>query len=277
MVSQALVRRQEPARAGLLPVPMGHGIVVQGVTLAGAEQTLPTLLQMHNEDFPRKFLSDLASIPPPDLLPATLIPAMPASNVTILPQPDSSDPLTLYQPVHRLLNVAMLQLTCSSIGYPRLDPTRIDSAGLVIRRIVRIKGEDRLDLPPSAWLRDAGGQQQWAVPKKLQDYLDPDPTRRPQLQSGQPALDSLLAVQTLAAASIESYTPAFVAAPAVCAAAQRTFVYGVVPTASSDATTIPPSQPIYDALSLESLKKSLPTLLRAGTHSAPMQDETVDY
>ena len=72
---------------------------------------------------------------------------------------------------------------------------------------------------------------------KLQERQDPDPAKRPLLQTGQPALDALLGPAALATAQAEVFTPAFVAPPAVCDAAGHTFVYAVIPTASSDVTT----------------------------------------
>ena len=43
--------------------------------------------------------------------------------------------LRLYQPVHRLFHLALLEIVCDRPGFPRLDPQKIDSMGLVIRRI----------------------------------------------------------------------------------------------------------------------------------------------
>lgn len=43
--------------------------------------------------------------------------------------------LKLFQPVHRTFNLVMLEIGCDVTGQPRLDPTRIDSAGLVVRRV----------------------------------------------------------------------------------------------------------------------------------------------
>ena len=239
-----------------------HNIQVSGVSLTGTAQDTPAILQMNTEDFPARFLTDLGAQS-----------TTAGSTVTTIATSPST-PVTLYQPVQRLVHLALLQLACESPGMPRLDPTRVDSAGLVIRRVIRNGGVDNLSAPPSAWMKSTDGQFQWVALSKLQERQDPDPTRRPQLQSGQAALDTLLSQKVLATAQTEVYTPAFVAPPNTCNQANTTFVYGVVPTASSDVTTNPPAAPQYDPGILTS---SLPTLLQAGSHSAPYADQTVNY
>jgi hypothetical protein len=251
---------------------VNHDVIVKGVSLTAKpvgepdagywrEQPIadgkPALLQMNAEDFPARFLTALAASGP-----------TPGSSIMMLPT-SSSTPVTLYQPVHRVLNVTLLQAACEALNTPRLDPKRVDSAGLVIRRIV-------LSRPDSvaAWVRRADGQFRWVALDKSQELEDPDPSRRPQLQSGQPELDRLLSLQTLSTAMTEVYTPAFVAPPAVCETAGRTLVFAVIPTASSEVSNIKPPTPQYDP---HILAKSLPALLRHGRHSAPMRDQQVDY
>jgi hypothetical protein len=261
IIVQGVRLKNEPRHATVARHASGD-VVIQGLSLSSAPQSRPSLLTMNNEDFPARFLLDLGAGGP-----------TPGSTVTTLATSPAS-PVTLYQPVHRILPVALVQLACDSVGYPRLDPTRVQSAGVVIRRIERKKGADLLDGPPWAWTRDAQGQFQWSPLGKLHECDDPDPKQRPQLRSGQPELDRLLAAQALAAAQAEVYTPAFVAPPAVCEAAGRTLVYAVVPTASSDISTSRPTLPNYDPGILAS---GLPTLLQAGNHSAPVPDQQVDY
>ncbi len=244
---------------------VSHDVRVQGIALTGTVQARPALLQMNNEDFPARFLTDLSAMA-----------LTPGSSINTLATSAASS-VTLYQPVQRIIHLALLDLTCDSVGYPRLDPKRVESAGIVIRRVIRTGGVDDLQSPPSAWMKSADGQFQWVALSKLQEHQDPDPTKRPLLQSGQAALDSLLAQQALANAQTEVFTPAFVAPPAACDAAGHTFVYGVVPTASSDVATAPPSVPQYQSSTLSNLSKSLPTLLKAGNHSAPYADNSVNY
>ena len=240
---------------------VNHEVLVQGISLTGVAQERPAVLQMNNEDFPARFLTDLGA--------STVTPGSSITGLATSP----TNPIALYQPVQRILHLGLIDLSCNTVGMPRLDPTRVDSAGLVIRRVVRTNGVDNPDAC-SAWMRSNDGQFQWVPLNKLQEREDPDPTKRPQLKSGQAALDNLLSAQSLLTARTETWTPAFVAAPAVCAAAGRTLVYAVIPTASSDVTTSPPTPPQYDP---QTLASSLPTLLQAGGHSPILAGQAVTY
>ena len=174
-----------------------------------------------------------------------------------------------------MTHLALVQLNCQSVGFPRLDPKRIESAGLVIRRVpIGSNGTDDLSALASPWYKDSNGQFSWVYGDSNHEDDDPDPSRRPLPYSGQPALDQILAAKTLASANTEVYTPAFVAAPDVCNAAQRTLAYAVIPTASSEMSSQAPPPPQYQSSDLVS---ALPTLLKAGTHAAPQAGVSVDY
>jgi hypothetical protein len=246
-----------------------HNVGVSGVNLAGVAQSKPVLLQMNDDEFPRGFLQQLGSMPPP----AGATASPPVGPVTQLPT-NPAVPVTLYQPVQRVTHLVMVQLACESVGYPRLDPRRVESAGLVIRRVPLADGVSNLSGLASPWIRASNGQFSWvfADPNHADD--DPDPSRRPLLQSGQPALDQILAAQTLASANTEIFTQAFVAAPEVCNAARRTLAYAVIPTASSEAVSQAPPPPQYES---GKLLAALPTLLKAGPHAAPQADKKVTY
>ncbi len=241
-----------------------HDILVQGVPLSGVPQTKPIVLQMNREDFPNAFLRDLSALGKTPL----------SSTQTVMTAPSIA--ATLYQPVTRVAHVALAELSCQSVGYPRVDPTRVISAGLVIRRIPRTGGVSELSKPPAsawAWMKNANGQFAWVQRDPSLADCDPDPTRRPQLQSGRPDLDQLLAAQTLSSALTEVTTPAFVAAPDVCKAAGRTLVYALIPTASSESSTM--QAPSVPALDSGNLLKILPTLLKSGKHNFPQADQSV--
>ena len=45
--------------------------------------------------------------------------------------------IKLYLPVHRCFNLIVMEAVCDTPGYPRLDPQKIHSAGMVVRRIPR--------------------------------------------------------------------------------------------------------------------------------------------
>ena len=226
-------------------------ILVHGVDLSGLEQKPPAILQMNDDDFPARFLQDLAS-----------------PNSQPISSAEAADTATqpLYQPVQRMLNVALVDLCCTGLGNPRIDPTRVLSAGLVIRRVVRKAGrasgttyEDYDAL--SAWMRSPKGQFQWVQLRPDQENCDPDPLQRPQLKSGQPEIDQQLAAMYLSTAQTEVATPAFAAPPATCAALGRTVFYAVVPTASSEVSDTPPKTP--PNIDQQGLINSLPALLRA--------------
>jgi hypothetical protein len=248
-----------------------HDIVVSGVQLTGGPpQNKPVVLQMNREDFPNAFLRDLSVMSTPGQKPLSSAQVVAASP---------SVPGTLLQPVTRVVHLAMVELACESVSYPRLDPKRVLSAGLVIRRVPRTGGVSELSKAPEAawpWMKNTNGQFGWMKsPASWTPDDDPDPVRRPQLQSGQQALDQLLAAKALSSALTEVSTPAFVAAPDVCNAAGRTLVYALIPTASSEASTQQaPSVPRVDNASM---LKILPTLLKAGSHSAPAADKPVTY
>jgi hypothetical protein len=190
----------------------------------------------------------------------------------------------LYQPVQRLLNVALADLHCNSLAYPRVDPTRILSAGLVIRRVFLRAGSNGgapwndFDTH-SAWMRSPSGQYAWVKLSPDQEKLDPDPTKRPQLSSGQPELDRQLAALSLSTASTESTTPAFAVPPPTSAALGRTLVYAMVPTASSEVSDTPPKQP--PQIDPAGILSALPPLLRSSQFSSvpstPTPPPTVDY
>jgi hypothetical protein len=243
---------------------VNHDILVSGVDLDGTEQKPPVILQMNDDDFPGRFLQDLASPGQPQISSAKV--------------PDGS---TLFQPVQRMLNVAMVELNCNSLGYPRVDPTRVLSAGLVIRRVQRrrgINGGPAYDDPHtvSAWMRSPEGKFNWVGLQPRQEDLDPDPAQRPQITSGQPALDIQLAALSLATACTESTTPAFAAPPATCAMLGRTIFYAVIPTASNEVSDTPPRLP--PQLDRNKLIQSLPALLRSSSAPpTPAKGLSVDY
>ena len=84
-------------------------------------------------------------------------------------------------------------------------------------------------------------------------------------------------------ASTESTTPAFAAPPVTCAALNRTVLYAVIPTASSEVSDTPPRQPVQ--IDPAALNNSLPVLLSSsqtapgpcGAQAAPAPGQVVDY
>lgn len=244
-----------------------HDILVKGVDMTGTEHTRPVILQMNDSDFPGHFLQDLAS------------PSSPISST----QTVNTSSQALFQPVQRMVTLALVDLHCDSLAYPRVDPKRIVSSGLVIRRVYRGR-TNGMTLEEfntlSAWVRSAKGQYSWTRLAANQENCDPDPTQRPQLRSGQAALDNQLTAMYLSTANTEITSPAFVAPPAICATLGRTVAYAVIPTASSEASDTPAKSP--PLISRSGLLSSLPALLRSSEHSSskpstPSPAPKVDY
>jgi hypothetical protein len=141
---------------------VSHAISVQGVNLnTGLSQTLPALLKVNNDDFPGRFLTDLSSLGTAPIVTAAL-------------NTSPTSPVTLFQPVQRIVHLALLELTCATPGTPRLDPTRVDSAGVVVRRIPRSQNGVDDFTSSSAWMKSANGQLEWTLLNKLQECADTD-------------------------------------------------------------------------------------------------------
>ena len=155
---------------------------------------------------------------------------------------DRHDVLKLFQPIQRQFHVALLEAWCDAPGTPRIDPARIDSAGLVVRR-VRQGGAFH-----EGWMKQGGRVQGWARVDRLGGpTADPQPMRRlahlpPGTAAMAPSVDRALKLQALArddALLEESTTPLFLAPPDVCRDAGRSVFLGVVPTASSEIAALP--------------------------------------
>jgi hypothetical protein len=242
-----------------------HDVLVRGVDMQGTTHSRPVLLQMHDTDFPSHFLRDLANPGQTEVSSTTVI----ASS--------AAHPATLFQPVQRIVHLAMVQLNCDTLAYPPLATTRVESAGLVIRRVYRKpatpKAIDEFKHLPLAWMQSPGGTFDWVRLKAGQERLDPDPSKRPQLQSGQTDLDLLLAAMSLSQASTEVFTPAFVAKPDICNALGRTIVYALIPTASSEVSDTQPSPPQYDR---NELARNLPPLLTPNAQTPILSGQSVN-
>ncbi len=149
--------------------------------------------------------------------------------------------LKLFQPIQRQFNLAVMEARCDAPGEPRIDPKRVDSAGMVIRRLVRdAKGRE----VKQGWMRAGENLKGWARIGPAADGAtsgnrhDPESLRRlARPTTGQPVLDrevtALLAAQQDALLD-EAVVPMFAAPPDVCKAAGATLFYGLVPTTSSE-------------------------------------------
>lgn len=194
--------------------------------------------------------------------------------------------LTLFQPIHRVFHVALVEVACDRVGQPRLDPSKIESAGMVMRRratdasgrVIADQLEGWMQEAPTAASRVAGVSEA----RKLRGWVgfngrvngvaadldrDPDSARRTRaLGTGRPELDlRLLVARGNAAALNEQVIPLFPAPPSVCEATGKTLLYGVIPVASSEMSDVPEEPAQFNR---DTLAAHLPNLLRGGLAAA---------
>ena len=173
--------------------------------------------------------------------------------------------LRLLLPIHRASNILLVDVACDGYGFPRLDPTKIESAGLVVRRVAM--DEKNRPLEPErleGWLQQGKKIKGWATFAHSTDLdYDPDPKhRRAPFASGNVEINRrliLLAERHFELA--EQITPAFATPPDVCEAAGRTLVFGVIPVATLEVSEMEPAPQYSEAEMLE----GFPTLLQQGS------------
>jgi len=207
------------------------------------------------------------------------------ATTRVLPS-HSGGALTLFQPVHRVFQLALLEVACDRVGQPRLDPAKIESAGMVLRRratdasgrVTSDQLEGWMQEAPTPASRVAGATQK----RKLRGWVgfngrvnghgtdldrDPDPARRAgSLGTGRPELDlRLLIAKGNAGALSERVIPLFPAPPSVCAATGKTLLYGLIPVSSSEQSEVPEEPPSFDR---GTLAAHMPNLLRGGLAAA---------
>jgi hypothetical protein len=136
--------------------------------------------------------------------------------------------IKLYLPVHRCFNLVVMEAVCDTPGYPRLDPQKIHSAGMVIRRIPRPNQQLERYLVRES--RVIG----WKPLPTTERLLDPEPAYRPRPHMGNADLDRMIAKMQKTVDETEVVARLFPAPPEVCAAAGRTLLYGLVPVTDSE-------------------------------------------
>lgn len=206
------------------------------VTAVGAPRNVPgvsgpLILDRDDEDFIGAVLNELGTAAGRSKLAATRA------------QARDEQVLKLFQPVQRRFHVALIEAWCEIAGAPRVDPVKVDAAGLVLRRVRRNAQGAEIH---EGWMNAAGVLRGWVPVDRLgpeRDALgapsaDPQTATRLALRdTGVRQIDRelrALVAHSDAAMLEEQVTPLFVAPPEVCAKAGRTIWYGVVPTASSE-------------------------------------------
>lgn len=224
-----------------------HGVLLRGASFL-SNAASPAILQRTDDDPVGVLLERLAHEAGRDELARSLA-----------GDRDQDGTLDLYQPVHRTWHLVLLEIACEAPGLPRLDPQRIESAGLVIRRVGAggaLEGWRRAGRKLRGWLPFGPGEER----------LDPDPKRRrAALRSGHPEIDRLLALRGGAAEPLEeTVSPLFPAPPEICKAAGKTFLYGLVPLTSSERSEIPGAPADLDDQGfLQVAQEQIPLLLKS--------------
>lgn len=204
---------------------MRHDIVISAPR-GLQESRSPAILQRSDSDFIDAVMADLKADGGRVSLQGSLAKARAAGNV-----------LKLYQPIQRQFHMAMIEIWCDTPGTPRLDPARIDSAGMVVRRIRGNAYE--------GWMQAKGRLRGWANVERLgrKALADPDSTLRlAGTATGVTAIDQSLmhfALEKDDALLNEHVIPLFAAPPDVCSAARKTLYYGLVQTTSAELSESP--------------------------------------
>jgi len=198
---------------------MRHDIVI-GAPRGIKNSPAPAILQRSDEDFIDAVMDALKTDIGRTSLQGSLAQARDAGNL-----------LKLYQPIQRQFHIAMIEAWCDAPGTPRVDPARVDSTGMVVRRV---KGAGH-----EGWMRAKGRLRGWVGVERLGNERS-DPTSALRLASkatGVADIDRSLmsyALENEDSLLNEHVIPLFAAPPDVCAAAGKTIFYGLVPTTSAE-------------------------------------------
>jgi hypothetical protein len=218
-----------------------HPVVLRGASweapLAG-----PRLVERTEAGFVEALLADLRAADAGARLAA------------VAPRTRDTNGVRLFPPVQRTFTLVVLEVVCAPFAIPglqpRLDPRRIESSGMVVRRL---PAPGATGASEAGWRTNEAGLTGW-VPfaNEAAARQDPDPTRRRPVNGGPSGV-----------ALTEKVEPLFVVPPAVQAAAGKTLLFGVVPTASNEVATVP-RDPAYDAATVRTYLPT-PLLMHNGT------------
>jgi hypothetical protein len=213
-------------------VAAAHPVVLRGAALGSAATARQLILERADEDFIPAIFDELTRANTNDArdLLKTIASTKTANGI-----------LKLYQPVQRVFNVALFEMLCDVPGHPRFDPTRIESAGMVIRRIWRDGGGTPHFDTHEGWRQDGPTLRGWVKFDTPAEFnVDPDPVQRPVQRIGHPEADRRLALLRGEKERLsETFTPLFPAPPEVCTALGKTILFGVIPVASAEQSEAP--------------------------------------
>jgi hypothetical protein len=220
-----------------------------GFTADGGAQAmtgLPQVLEWTQADFVSRFLYQVgeAGVAPGNAQPSQ---EGPGRRGLFTKQVDVTG--ALFQPVHRIFYLAVLEVVCDTFGQPRLDPAKIDSAGMVVRRVAPGRAT------PDRWVGYQDTVKWYATHAASTEDSDPDEARRPgRYNSGNEVIDEQLEAADIGSTvglGVERITQLFVAPKALCAEVGHTILFGAVQLASSEVE--PPSTATYGAAEIAGL------------------------
>lgn len=189
--------------------------------------TAPALLQRNDDDFVESTIEDLRSAAGRASLRDRTASTRNAAQV-----------LKLFQPVQRVFHLAVIEAWCDTAGTPRIDPAKVDSAGLVLRRL-RTDGSGRY---LEAWVKSGGRLRGWVRVAQSVEQSSPVAAHRLARRPVSPSIDRELtrfALERDDALLDEHVAPLFMAPPDVCSEARKTLFYGLVPTTSAEIADVP--------------------------------------
>ncbi len=207
---------------------MQHHPVLIGAPRDMSGGSKPALLQRTDEDFVESTLDDLRSHAGRQTLQGLRAKAT-----------NKQGTLKLFQPIQRQFHVALVEAWCDLPGLPRIDAAKIDSAGMVLRRLGAGGRE--------GWMRSKGRVRGWVRLARVGGEAN-DPGAALRLRSvltGVADIDRQLtgfALENPDSLLNEDVIPLYVAPPDVCSDAGKTLLYGIVPTISSE---ISESDPVF--------------------------------
>ncbi len=199
--------------------------------------TAPALLQRNDDNFVEATVEALRTGSGRAALKENLAGTRTASQV-----------LKLFQPVQRQFHLALIEAWCDTAGTPRLDPARVDSAGLVLRRVRSGASGRYLE----GWVKGSGRLRGWARVPQSGERAAPLAAHRLLQRPVSPSIDRELrrfALEREDALLDEHVVPMFMAPPDVCVEAKKTLFYGLIPTSSAEIADVPvdPAQAFGDA------------------------------
>jgi hypothetical protein len=248
-----------------LPLPQQHEVLLGPVRDLQSGNS-PLLLQRADEDFIEAVLDELRSPQGRQALQKTRAAVR------------SKQVLKLFQPVQRQHHLALMEAWCDTPGTPRIDPKRVDSAGLVVRRV-----RSGTQAEYSGWMRSKGHVRGW-MPVARIGGAQRDPAsalRLGRADTGVGDIDVALreiALRNDDALLNEHVVPMFMAPPDVCKAAGKTVFYGLVPTVSSELSEAPAVFDEEGSFGPESADflDHLVQALRGGLQTFPMAGVAID-